>query len=120
MLGTRLKHLRKRNNKTQQDIADMLCVTRPTYTAYEVEKRKPDYDILCKIADYYDVSTDYLLGRTDNEYNNLSEKQKQVVDFFLERESLFFKSHSDSFLSALEQFEVYYLVWEKQNTINKK
>lgn len=132
MLGVRLKYLRKSNNKTQQDIADILGITRPAYTAYEQGKRNPDYEILEKIADYYNVSTDYLLGRTENkealhkqagisddDYNNLSAYQKEVIDFFLTRENLFFKNQPENLLDALEQFEVYYEVWKKQQE-NKK
>lgn len=66
MLNIRLKYLRKLENKTQQDIADMLGITRPAYTAYEQGKRSPDYDLLEKLADFYSVTIDYLLGRTDN------------------------------------------------------
>ncbi|TBV87128.1 MULTISPECIES: helix-turn-helix domain-containing protein [unclassified Lysinibacillus] len=132
MLGVRLKYLRKSNNKTQQDIADILGITRPAYTAYEQGKRNPDYEILEKIADYYNVSTDYLLGRTENkealhkqagisddDYNNLSAYQKEVINFFLTRENLFFKNQPENLLDALEQFEVYYEVWKKQQE-NKK
>ncbi|SCX52277.1 helix-turn-helix domain-containing protein [Lysinibacillus fusiformis] len=132
MLGVRLKYLRKSNNKTQQDIADILGITRPAYTAYEQGKRNPDYEILEKIADYYNVSIDYLLGRTDNkdalhkqagisddDYNSLNAYQKEVIDFFLTRENLFFKNQPENLLDALEQFEVYYEVWKKQQE-NKK
>ncbi|TKI49852.1 MULTISPECIES: helix-turn-helix domain-containing protein [Lysinibacillus] len=132
MLGGRLKYLRKSNNKTQQDIADILGITRPAYTAYEQGKRNPDYEILEKIADYYNVSIDYLLGRTDNkgalhtqagisdnEYNNLSAYQKEVIDFFLTREDLFFKNQPENLLDALEQFEVFYEVLKRQQE-NKK
>ncbi|MFJ7663926.1 helix-turn-helix domain-containing protein [Lysinibacillus sp. NPDC097162] len=132
MLGVRLKYLRKSNNKTQQDIADILGITRPAYTAYEQGKRNPDYEILEKIADYYNVSIDYLLGRTDNkgalhtqagisdnEYNNLSAYQKEVIDFFLTREDLFFKNQPENLLAALEQFEVFYEVLKRQQE-NKK
>ncbi len=132
MLGVRLKYLRKSNNKTQQDIADILGITRPAYTAYEQGKRNPDYEILEKIADYYNVSIDYLLGRTDNkealhtqagisddDYNNLSAYQKEVIDFFLTRENLFFKNQPENILDALEQFEVYYEVWKKQQESKK-
>lgn len=66
MLGSRLSYLRKSKGKTQEDISKVLGVTRPAYTAYETGKRNPDYDTLEKIADYYDVSIDYLLGRTDD------------------------------------------------------
>ncbi|MFJ7407079.1 MULTISPECIES: helix-turn-helix domain-containing protein [unclassified Lysinibacillus] len=132
MLGVRLKYLRKSDNKTQQDIADILGITRPAYTAYEQGKRNPDYEILEKIADYYNVSIDYLLGRTDNkgalhtqagisdnEYNNLSAYQKEVIDFFLSREDLFFKNQPENLLDALEQFEVFYEVLKRQQE-NKK
>ncbi|MGE7841397.1 helix-turn-helix domain-containing protein [Lysinibacillus sp. NPDC093712] len=132
MLGVRLKYLRKSDNKTQQDIADILGITRPAYTAYEQGKRNPDYEILEKIADYYNVSIDYLLGRTDNkralhtqagisdnEYNNLSAYQKEVIDFFLTREDLFFKNQPENLLDALEQFEVFYEVLKRQQE-NKK
>ncbi|RJS60153.1 helix-turn-helix transcriptional regulator [Bacillus sp. PK3_68] len=66
MLPERLIKLRKENKKTQQQIADFLGITRPAYTAYERGTRQPDYETLRKIADYYMVSTDYLLGRSDN------------------------------------------------------
>ena len=132
MLGVRLKYLRKSNNKTQKDIADILGITRPAYTAYEQGKRNPDYEILEKIADYYNVSIDYLLGRTDNkealhkqagisdnDYNNLSPYQKEVIDFFLTREDLFFKNQPENILDALEQFEIFYEVLKRQQE-NKK
>lgn len=65
MLADRLKELRKIKKKTQQDIADHLGITRPAYTAYEQGNRNPDYDLLSKLANYFDVSTDYLLGREE-------------------------------------------------------
>lgn len=63
MLAQRLKELRNRKKRTQQDVAKYLGLTRPAYTAYESGSRNPDYDTLIKIADYFDVTTDYLLGR---------------------------------------------------------
>lgn len=76
MLGSRLTHLRKQRKKTQEDIASMLGITRPAYTAYEKDSRKPDYDTLTKLADYYEVTVDYLLGRTDfPEYNEQQQSE---------------------------------------------
>lgn len=68
MLSVRLRSLRKEKKKTQQDMADLLGITRPAYTAYEAGNRTPDYTLLEKIADFFEVSTDYLLGRTDIKY----------------------------------------------------
>lgn len=65
MLAERLIKLRKQKKRTQQDMADYLGITRPAYTAYERGTRQPDYDTLEKLADYFEVSTDYLLGRTN-------------------------------------------------------
>ncbi|SEA52799.1 DNA-binding transcriptional regulator, XRE-family HTH domain [Thalassobacillus cyri] len=66
MLKDRLVKIRKEHKKTQQDMAKILGVTRPAYTAYERGSRKPDYDTLEKLADHFNVTTDYLLGRSDN------------------------------------------------------
>ncbi|MCU6798033.1 helix-turn-helix domain-containing protein [Paenibacillus sp. WQ 127069] len=65
MKPDRLTKMRNNLNKTQQDMANYLGITRPAYTAYESGNRKPDYATLEKIADFFDTSTDYLLGRTD-------------------------------------------------------
>lgn len=65
MLESRLIYLRKKKGRTQEEIAKILGITRPAYTAYETGKRNPDYETLEKIANYYEVSVDYLLGRTD-------------------------------------------------------
>lgn len=61
----RLKELRQEHNKTQKEVADFLNVKQNTYSQYENEKRQVPVDILMRLADYYDVSVDYLLGRAD-------------------------------------------------------
>lgn len=65
MLNERLKKIRKENNETQQEMADNLNVSQRTVANWEAGDRMPSYDVLIKIADKYNVSTDYLLGRTD-------------------------------------------------------
>lgn len=67
MLSDKLKKLRTENTKlTQSEFAKKIDVARTTYAMYEQGNREPDYKTLEKIADYYDVTTDYLLGRSDN------------------------------------------------------
>ena len=123
MLNERLKQLRKEKKVTQQDVANYLGITRPAYTAYEKGNRSPDYDLLNKLAKYFNVTTDYLLGSTSNETDNsqkpeLTPYQQEVLDFFNSREDLFFHDHPGDIRDALEQFEIYYEVWKKQQ--NKK
>lgn len=59
----KLKQLRREKQLTQQDIATFLGITRAAYTNLENGKRQPDIETLSRLADYYCVSVDYLLGR---------------------------------------------------------
>lgn len=63
--GGRLNQSRKEHKKTAQDMADMLGIGLRSYRAYESGDREPYFETLVKIADYLDVSTDYLLGRDE-------------------------------------------------------
>lgn len=60
----KLKALRLQSQKTQQEVANELGISRPTYSRYESGDREPDYNTLVKIADYFNVSIDDLLLRT--------------------------------------------------------
>lgn len=62
---SRLRELRIDSDKTQQDIADVLHISRPAYSLYERGQREMSYEHLCILADYFGVSLDYLFGRTD-------------------------------------------------------
>lgn len=66
MLTERLSRLRIAKKRTHQDLADYLGITRQAYSNYESGKRDVDTSTLNKLADYYDVSIDYLLGRSNN------------------------------------------------------
>lgn len=65
MKYTRIRNLREDNDLTQQQVADKLIINRRTYAAYENGINSMTPDTLCKIADLYGTSVDYLLGRTD-------------------------------------------------------
>lgn len=79
----KLKELRKENKKTQQDIAIKLNIAQQTYARYELETSEPTIDTLCKLADYYGVSLDYLIGRDySSEFSYLTEQEKIIVATF--------------------------------------
>lgn len=61
-----LRQLRKDAKRTQQQMADVLGITQQAYAAYENDKSSPPKDVLEKIADFFGVTTDYLLGREGN------------------------------------------------------
>lgn len=65
----RLKKLRQEKGITQQELADALNISRTTIGMYEINQREPDNATLVKLANYFDVSIDYLLGRTDDPTN---------------------------------------------------
>lgn len=66
VLGDRLRKLREKRELSQYELARRLGIARTTYQGYEMGAREPDYETLQKIADFFDVSTDYLLGRTND------------------------------------------------------
>ena len=66
MLHKRLKQMRKNERLSQQELADKLGINRSTLAKYEQNERHPPNDVLVNIAEMFNVTTDYLLGRTDS------------------------------------------------------
>ena len=62
----KLKELRNEKGISQLKLAMDLSMNQNTISRYETEERQADYETLIKIADYFNVSIDYLLGRTEN------------------------------------------------------
>ncbi len=65
ILAQRLLLLRMRNNLKQTEVAERLGISISTYCRYEYGEREPVASVLIRIADFYGVSIDYLVGRTD-------------------------------------------------------
>lgn len=61
----RLLELRKQHNMTQRDVASYLSIAQPSYIRYENGTAEPTLDNLVRLADLFDVSSDYLIGRSD-------------------------------------------------------
>ncbi len=64
MVFENIRNLREDNDKTQQEIADYLNIKQTTYSKYELEKINIPIEVFIKLADYYGVSLDYLVGRS--------------------------------------------------------
>lgn len=62
----RLYDLRHDNDWKQKDVSEKLHISQRAYSYYETGERSIPPEILCALADIYDVSVDYLLGRTDD------------------------------------------------------
>lgn len=64
MIGKIIKQLRKERDITQADLAKAVGVTTSSIGMYETGVRNPSYDVIVKLAKYFNVSTDFLLGNT--------------------------------------------------------
>ena len=72
--GTRLARLRKEHDYTQNDIADKVGVTSQAVSRWENDQASPDIDIIVKLADLYDITTDELLGKEKPAATSFQEK----------------------------------------------
>jgi len=70
ILGERIKELRKSRNLLQKQLAEVLNVTSDAIIRFESGVRRPSLDNLIILADYFGVSLDYLVGRTDKKEIN--------------------------------------------------
>lgn len=77
MLSDRITELRKRKGLTQSEMSRRLGVHRGTYSNYESGKREPDHDMTVKIANFFEVTTDFLLGKSNEP--QLSEEEDQAL-----------------------------------------
>ncbi len=100
MFDNRLKLLREARGFTQNEIASKVGISQRAYANYERDEREPSAEILLRIAHFFDVSTDYLLGcsvRSDvsaaenvmvKKYRTLDEHGRKMVEFTLHEEYL--------------------------------
>ncbi|MEW6698701.1 MAG: helix-turn-helix transcriptional regulator [Bacillota bacterium] len=75
-LGNRLKTLREENNLSREELANLLGLSYWAISKYENNERIPDHETLNKIADYFKITIDYLLGRS----NDPSPSPKTTID----------------------------------------
>lgn len=79
MIGDRIKELREESRMNQKEVADKLGIAYSTMSQYESGERTPSDDMKIKLANLFDVSLDYLLGRTDRKNQGSG---KQLPDGF--------------------------------------
>ena len=89
MQKLRLKELREERNITQQELADHLSCSQQSINNYENHGTQPDIDMLCRMADFFETSVDYLIGNTNirnpytlAKYEDSSEKEISLINSF--------------------------------------
>ena len=104
-----LKLLRTKQNISQQQLADVIGVSQQSVNKYENHSVEPDIDTIIKIADYFSVTVDYLIGRTEiqqtidifseihfnleeinliNKYRKATVRDKEIIQFILKNQKL--------------------------------
>lgn len=78
-MTNRIKDLREDRDMRQSDLAAATGIDQRTISNYETGKTSPDAYALIKIADFFDVSIDYLVGRTELDISS-EEKREQIID----------------------------------------
>ena len=86
-MGNRLRILRKTRNLTQEVVSSELGISQQTLSRCEIDITTLQIDLLYKIAQYYNVSTDYILGLSDNKWT--TEQNILVNQFFLKYQDIF-------------------------------
>lgn len=100
MLGDKIKNLREENKITQSNLAKSLGVSPSTVGMWEQNRRTPDTELLKKISSFFNVSIDYLLGKTnirnyntnestvalhsDNDYDDLPQEARDEINNFID------------------------------------
>jgi len=77
-IGERLRYLRESIGLSQGDLAKTLNIARTTYSGYENDIREPDFQFIIKVADFYNVTLDYLFGRQLKEEQIVAPKKEEI------------------------------------------
>jgi len=93
-----LKELRANKKVSQQDVASFLGITRQAYSNYENGNRTPDYEVLLKLGEYFNVTVDYLLGNTKAPALGLSAKDERDIAKLLEKTLHDLESNQDALM----------------------
>ncbi|AXU54397.1 TPA: helix-turn-helix transcriptional regulator [Clostridioides difficile] len=96
--GDRIKQLRENMNLSREELSNKINISYSALSKYETNNRFPDKVTLNKIADFFDVSTDYLLGRNKNISNEEDKEVKELVDIIYKLD----KEDRDAVLKILD------------------
>lgn len=116
MVGKRLRELRKKKNMTMKELGQKLSLAESTISGYENETRKPDLEILNKIADFFEVSVDYLMGRTEK--SSVLDDEEQFLKWAKDSKAgIFFSEILESEEAEIEELRE---TWEFVKSRRKK
>ena len=104
----RLREIRLKRNLTQKKLSEVIGCSVGAYSKYEVGDREPPLDVLCKLADYYDVSVDYLIGREVSSMDGLSKSEIILVEKYRRSNRLAWESALEIMDVLDKRYKAYY------------
>lgn len=110
MFGRTLARLRKERKMSQYDLAEKMNFSRGKIANYEQGTRQPDFETLQMFADFFEVSTDYLLGRTNEPNGSVKTEEEEFEAFKNDPElNVFYKELPQSDAEAVRKLRD---IWE--------
>lgn len=100
-LGDKLYELRHSKNMSQEEIATKFYLKRNTWCQYECNIRRPDIDLLKQIANYFNISIDYLLGTTELKYDPKDPILTNIISIYQELS----KDEKQYFINYIKTFK---------------
>jgi len=122
--GQRLLELRKHRNLKQRELAELMGISLRAWQYYESGEKRPDYEGLLKLADFFEVSLDYITGKTDEKKIYSSDRGLEAeflkwVEENLEEEFYYDFDASPEEAKAQMMADLRYL-WEREKKRGKK
>lgn len=105
----RLRKLREEKGLLQRELAEKLNLSRVAITHYEQGKRFPEWDTLQKMADLFNVSVDYLLGRTEHKQGHISDAKVKTETIAAHRSDDPMSELPEEARKSLEEFKEFIL-----------
>lgn len=93
--ATRLKQLRENKDLKQKELADLLHLQQSTISAYERDKIQPTPETINILADFFGVTSDYLLGRQDTSKTKLEQTVNSTIEELKQENTLLFLKDDD-------------------------
>ena len=105
-MKTRIRDLREDRDLTQNEVSKLLNISQVAYSYYELNKRNIPLDYLCKLADFYNVSVDYLLYRTEKSlHKELKRLKSRCFLLYIKNRKKTNKSQSNKIWEGLRWYK---------------